>query len=196
MQARIIWKEGTTIKKMPPPDWLGKPMEHFLDWWLMWEAQLTVGIATSRLVVLDGIRKHPEQAMRSKPVYAVLLHGLSISPASRILLWVPAPTSQNSWLQARKWINPFLPKLFLVIAFYHKNRSPKTYGGMWLYTHSICEAKAGGMWVWGQPRLHNETLPQKAKITPPTCIFLFNKSIEIYRRGWLLLGSLGLLDNT
>lgn len=34
--ARVIWEEGTSVKKMSPSDW-PKSMGHFLDQWLIWE---------------------------------------------------------------------------------------------------------------------------------------------------------------
>lgn len=32
LQARVVWEEGTSVEKVPPPDCLmDKPVEHFID---------------------------------------------------------------------------------------------------------------------------------------------------------------------
>lgn len=37
-QAGVIPEDGTSIEKMTSPDWPGgKPVVHFIGWWLMWE---------------------------------------------------------------------------------------------------------------------------------------------------------------
>lgn len=59
IHSGVIWEEGPSIKKMPPPHWpVENPVVHYLliyDWCGM--AQLIVGSATPERVVLGGTRK-------------------------------------------------------------------------------------------------------------------------------------------
>lgn len=50
---------------------LYKSMEHFLDWWLMWESLLAAGGTTTKKVVLGCIRKQAEQAIGSKTIGSI-----------------------------------------------------------------------------------------------------------------------------
>lgn len=60
-RARVIWEERNSTEKMPPIDWpVCKPLVHFLDWRLMWEAQTTAGSAPPRQFVPGVIRKQAE----------------------------------------------------------------------------------------------------------------------------------------
>ena len=75
-------------------------------------AQLTVGSVTPELVVLDAIRNHQETT--------------PCTPGSclQVLPWLP-------WTMDEKpeEINPFLPKLLLVMVSYHRNRNPNKGAG-------------------------------------------------------------------
>lgn len=88
-QARVIWEEGTSIKKIPPSDCpIDNPDGAFSLLVIEVEgAQATVGSAIFGKVILGCIRKHFEHAMGGggKPVSSSL-HGLCFSFCLHFLL--------------------------------------------------------------------------------------------------------------
>jgi hypothetical protein len=43
-QVSIFWKVRTSIEKLSPSDWtVDEPVEHFLEWWLIWEGIVHYG---------------------------------------------------------------------------------------------------------------------------------------------------------
>ena len=83
-----------------------------------------MGGAIPGLAVLGSITKQAEKAMVSKPI-----HGLCMSflpPGSFLLEFLPSLLLMMDCLfyGTVSEINPFLPKLLLVMVFHHSNVSP------------------------------------------------------------------------
>lgn len=107
-----------SIDKMALWDWpIGKPEMQFLNYWLMWEVQVTV--------VLGALRKQAEQAMESKTVNSTSPRPLHhFQPPGFYSIWVPilfplvidccGTTNRNK---------SFPPQVALVMVIYHRKES-------------------------------------------------------------------------
>lgn len=95
-------------------------MRHFIDWWLIWRAQSTVGRVFSMKAVTGYRRKQDEQATRSKSVSSVSLWCLiQFLPTSSVLIWC---ISNGLSPESIRWNKPFPPYSALGHAIFHINR--------------------------------------------------------------------------
>lgn len=125
IQARAIWKEGTSVEKMStfhqPID---KSLGHFLDWWLMGEGEgpAPPWAVPPGQIVLDSVRKKKSvQSVSSKPVNHIPLW-------SRLRFFPPGACPDFSQRQMITWevqdeINPALSGLLLVTVFITERES-------------------------------------------------------------------------
>lgn len=83
-QARVIWKEKTSIDKMSLPDWpVVKPIIHFLDDWYL-RTQLTIGSITTWAGCSAGIWNILSKPQRGRQ-QTTFLHGICISSYVQVL---------------------------------------------------------------------------------------------------------------
>lgn len=83
----------------------------------VWGAQLTVGEANLWLMVQNCVRRQGEQTRKSKPVRSIPSSLVSASGPTQAL----ALTSLMMHCDV-KVLNPFFPKLFLIVAFDNSSR--------------------------------------------------------------------------
>lgn len=98
---------------------MGKPVVHFLGWWIVGE-----GPAPCRQchpwAVSPGCCKEAGWVSHGEKVIISTLHGFWISPRHTSLApWVPALTSLEDGLHTVRWNNPLFSRVFD-----HSNRNP------------------------------------------------------------------------
>jgi hypothetical protein len=84
-----------------------KPVGTFFGWWLMWGCLVHCEWCNTGQVVLDGIRKHTNQAIRSKQVSSIHLWFVL-----QLLCWVPPLASSmviSPFLLPSMWLRLFKP---------------------------------------------------------------------------------------
>lgn len=110
-QVRVVLEDGTSIEKMGLLDWLVDNL-----WYIFLitnghrRAQLMVDGTTLGIVVLDAIRKQPEQVIGSQPVGSTFPWPLpKFLPPSFYLSWVTILTSLSDREQCGtlSWNKPF-----------------------------------------------------------------------------------------
>lgn len=122
-QLEPFWKR-TSTEKVPPPNWpVGKAVVPFLDWRLMcpvhyWQHYPLAG--DPWYCKEAGWASH--RAKASIPPWP-LYHLLPPRFLSR-LSSCPDFFADELWCRSIREINPFLPKLLMVMMLYHSNRNP------------------------------------------------------------------------
>lgn len=125
-----------------------EPVGNFLiDWW--GRAQATVGSAIPSLVVLGSIRTQDEQAKRSKPISSSFQSPLQLLPPGSCAGWVPVLLAfkDELWYRLMSEMNPFLPKLLLIMAIHHSNSNPKYETIQYLLTYRTLWYNKALYWV-------------------------------------------------
>lgn len=126
-----FWKRYPCSENPPSQDLpVGKSVVCIFDWWwlidwLIWEIQLTVGGVPSGMVVLNAIQRKSGQTMMCMPVSSTPprpLHQLLHSALFEFSFWFP---EKKKWYESGSEINPFLPKLLLILEFHYSNRKLK-----------------------------------------------------------------------